>query len=130
MMYRDISLKPKATSTPVVDRRRLDGHVVQLDYAGHIAQLDNGHTAQLHHDGHGHVPLDMNQELELCAPWLHQYSAASFPDDQVMMKEDTAEKNYTVEQDEKGFVDEKDRQTDKEDETLKLSNISIGSGFD
>jgi len=130
MMYRDISLKPEATSTPVVERRRLDGHAVQLDHGGHIAQLDNnGYTAQLDHGGHGYAPLDMDQELEFCAPWLHQYSAASFPDDQVI-KDDAVEKDEPVEQDVKGFVDEKDIQTDNEDETLKLSNISIGSGFD
>ena len=106
MMYRGISLQPEATSTPVVERARFN-------------------TAQVEHVEHGHALQDTDHELEVCAPWQqYSYSAASFPDEEDMGDEIIGDPNM------KHFVDEKDMQIGKEDQTVKLSNISIGSGFD
>ena len=109
-MYRDNRdnfLQAEATSTPVVERRRFDGH-----------------AAQVGHGEHGHALQDSDQELEFCAPWQYSYSAASFPDEEGMEDETIEDQNK------KCFVGEKDTQIGKESQTVKLSNISIGSGFD
>jgi len=131
MMCREIPAPcPEAESTPVRSGRDLDmthdvsvqqdtdhrGYVQQdMDYCGHV-QLDMDHG--------GRVQLYDDQELENSVAW-RKYSAASFPDDQIDILRDVSEKQHDT-----SFVDDEEYYTAKDDQTVHLSNVSIGSGFD